>query len=73
MGVIKNNNGLRINSDYTAYVWTFTLNDKYGWSIFNKNESRYLSTYDNNNPSNWRTYTSIGTNQSGKFRLFKKQ
>lgn len=74
LGIINNNNGLSVATTYASHIWTFTKKaTAYNWAILDTNAisgARYISVYQ---ATNWRTYTTEATNQSGTFRLFKKQ
>ena len=62
----NDNNGLRIGNGNTDYN-TFELKSDY---IYNKGRGRYIGVY---NSTNWRSYTSIGSNISGQtFAFYKK-
>ena len=62
----NDNNGLRVGSGNVDYK-TFEIKDNY---IYNKGRGRYIGIYQS---TNWRSYTSIGSNiASQTFGFYKK-
>ena len=61
---------IRISESYKNMEWTIATSNSYGWQFKNNaSTNMYLAVYADDY---WRCYNAAGTNQYGKFYLFKQ-